>query len=98
MAESPFSHVENIAGNRWEEHYKEIVDFIKTHGHRPSKYAAEERQMLNWIKYNRKLISHGQLSAQRAERFAILEQLLKEKRRINQYAFVYSQEGELFSE
>ena len=54
--------------------------------------------MLNWIKYNRKLISHGQLSAQRAERVAILEQLLKEKRRINQYAFVHSQEGELFSE
>ena len=82
---------------RWNRRYQEVMNFIHQHGHRPSKYVREHRHMINWIKYNRKLMAAHRLPTDRMEKFAILEDLMKEKKRINQYAFFYPKEGDLFT-
>lgn len=81
---------------RWNRRYQELMNFIHHYGHRPSKYTMEHRHMINWIKYNRKQIAANHLSEERMEKFAILEDLMKEKRRINQHAFLHLQEPDLF--
>ena len=40
---------------RWLNKYEEVVSFIETNHRNPSKYVAEDRDMLNWLKANRKV-------------------------------------------
>ena len=35
---------------RWLNKYEEVVSFIETNHRNPSKYVAEDRDMLNWLK------------------------------------------------
>lgn len=71
---------------RWEQQYEQIRAFMNEHHRRPSKHHIEEHLMLNWFKYNKKMMAKGLLPDDRMEKF---EKLLEEAdglRRKNQYA------------
>lgn len=76
---------------QWNLHYQEIMDFMAEYKRRPSKHRVEEHQMLNWIKYCKKLIAQGKLSEERVEKFNVLMALADKFQRKNQYE--YSRKG-----
>lgn len=82
--------------DKWNQHYDEIIAFMKRHHRRPSKHRLEEHDMLNWIKYNKRLISRNKLSEERTEKFNALLAMSKEVQRVNQYAYTHSKEMDLF--
>ena len=52
---------------RWLENYEQLKLFIQEHGHLPNKKKVENRGMLNWWKYNQKLIRRGALDEERCQ-------------------------------
>ena len=70
---------------RWLIRYNEVVDFINTNHRNPSKYVAEDRDMLNWLKANRKALNAGKMKPERVEKFKELLALTEQYRRKNQY-------------
>ena len=70
---------------KWMARYEEVVDFIKTNRRNPSKYVAEDRDMLNWLKANRKAMNAGKMKPERVEKFKELLALTEQYRRKNQY-------------
>lgn len=44
---------------RWMTRYNEVVSFIETNHRNPSKYVAEERLMVHFLKRGRKLMNAG---------------------------------------
>jgi len=74
------THVE-----RWEDHYQYIDHFMDEQNRRPSKHHPEERDMHNWLKYNKRRMVQGKLDERHA---ALLKALLDKAaglRRVNQY-------------
>ena len=65
--------------------YKEVVSFIETNHRNPSKYVAEDRDMLNWLKANRKALNAGKMKADRVEKFRKLLELMEKYKRKNQW-------------
>lgn len=76
----------------WDKHCQEIMQFIKTNKRRPSKYREEERQMVYWIKYCRKLINQGRMKDARKEKFEHLMDYASKFQRKNQYEYTYVNE------
>jgi len=70
---------------RWLSKWQEIMDFMKTHERRPSKYADAERGMRNWWKQQQKLVNSGGLKEDRVERFKQLLEMGERYRHKNQY-------------
>jgi hypothetical protein len=70
---------------KWMARYKEVVSFIETNHRNPSKYVAEDRDMLNWLKANRKTLNAGKMKTERVEMFKELIALTEQYRRKNQY-------------
>ena len=70
---------------RWLNKYEEVVSFIETNHRNPSKYVAEDRDMLNWLKANRKALNAGKMKADRVERFRKLLELMEKYKRKNQW-------------
>ena len=70
---------------RWMTRYKEVVSFIETNHRNPSKYVAEDRDMLNWLKANRKALNAGKMKPERVEKFRKLLELMEKYRRKNQW-------------
>lgn len=70
---------------RWQENYKEVVDFIEANKRNPSKHRIEEHDMLNWLKANRKAMNAGKMKLERVEKFKELLALAEQYRRKNQY-------------
>ena len=70
---------------RWLNKYEEVVSFIVTNHRNPSKYVAEDRDMLNWLKANRKALNAGKMKAERVEKFKELLALTEQYRRKNQW-------------
>ena len=70
---------------RWQKRYKEVVGFIESNKRNPSKYVAEERGLLNWMKQQRKLLNAGELAEPRIGLFMELLALSEAWRRKNQY-------------
>ena len=70
---------------KWMTRYKEVVSFIETNHRNPSKYVAEDRDMLNWLKANRKALNAGKMKPERVEKFRKLLELTEQYRRKNQY-------------
>lgn len=70
---------------RWTLKYNEVVEFIETNHRNPSKYVAEERNMVNFLKHTRKQMNQGLLKADRIEAFMKLMELMEENKRKNQY-------------
>ncbi|MBO7511016.1 MAG: hypothetical protein J6T35_07510 [Bacteroidales bacterium] len=53
----------------WMVRYGEVLDFMKSRRRNPSKHRIEEHLMLNWMKYNRKMMNAGKLKADRERLF-----------------------------
>ena len=70
---------------RWQKRYEEVVDFLDTNHRNPSKYVAEDRDMLNWLKANRKALNAGKMKLERIKKFRKLLELTEQYRRKNQY-------------
>jgi hypothetical protein len=70
---------------KWQQKYKEVVDFIKSNHRNPSKHRIEEHNMLSWCKHQRKLLHAGKLKNDRFEKFNKLLALIEEYKRVNQY-------------
>ena len=72
---------------RWDQHWREIVTFVQERRRMPSRHNVEDHLMLNWIKYNRRQLKAGKMSADRQERFLQLLALGDSFRKVNQYAY-----------
>ncbi|MBQ9638227.1 MAG: helicase associated domain-containing protein [Bacteroidales bacterium] len=72
----------------WLNHYEQVMAYMRTKGHRPSKHKEEDAQMFNWVKYNKKLYHRGLLDDARKQKFEHLLAECTRLRRINQYAYV----------
>lgn len=70
---------------KWQARYEEVVTFIETNHRNPSKYVAEERNMVNFLKHTRKQMNQGLLKADRIEAFKKLVELMEENKHVNQY-------------
>ncbi len=77
--------IEMTQDERWQENYKEVVDFIEANKRNPSKHRIEEHDMLNWLKANRKALNAGKMKADRVEKFRKLLELTEQYRRKNQW-------------
>ena len=49
----------------WLEKYALLKQFIEENGHLPNKKKVENRGLLNWWKYNMKLVKQGRLDDER---------------------------------
>ena len=70
---------------KWQKRYNEVKAFIEKNNRNPSKYVAEDRDMLNWLKANRKALNAGKMKADRVEKFKELLALTEQYRRKNQW-------------
>lgn len=51
---------------KWQEKYSALKDYISLHHQLPDKKKVENRGLLNWWKYNKKMAKSGKLSEERA--------------------------------
>ena len=70
---------------RWNIRYQEVKDFIESNKRNPSKYVAEERLMVHFLKRGRKMINAGELKEPRLSLFKDLLVLSKQYKRKNQW-------------
>lgn len=70
---------------RWNIRYEEVKTFIETNKRNPSKYVAEERNMVNFLKHTRKQMNQGLLKEERIELFKKLLAIIEEDKHVNQY-------------
>lgn len=70
---------------RWHRRYEEVVDFIEGNKRNPSKYVAEERLMVHFLKRGRKLMNAGELAEPRLGMFKELLELSNRYKHINQW-------------
>jgi hypothetical protein len=59
--------------------------FIEENHRNPSRHFVENRNLLSWIKQQRKLINAGKLKLERIEMFNKLTELWEENKRVNQW-------------
>ena len=57
---------------KWQENYVQLKRYIEEHRHLPDKKKVEFRALLNWWKYNKKLIKQGKLDK---DRMMLLQEL-----------------------
>ena len=65
--------------------YKEVVSFVEINHRNPSKYVAEERLMVHFLKRGRKMLNAGELAEPRFSQFLELLELSNRYKRKNQY-------------
>lgn len=70
---------------KWISRYNEVKDFIESNHRNPSKHFVENRNLLSWVKQQRKLLNAGALKPERVEAFKKLMELWEENKRVNQY-------------
>ena len=70
---------------KWMIRYNEVREYIETHHRNPSRHFVENRNLLSWIKQQRKLLNAGMLKPERLERFKDLLALIEENKRVNQW-------------
>ena len=70
---------------RWNNRYEEVKTFIETNHRNPSRHFVENRNLLSWIKQQRKLMNAGTLKPERIEPFKRLLELMDENKRVNQW-------------
>lgn len=69
----------------WLTKYHEITSFIEENHRRPSKYAPEEKDKVNWWKHQQKLMNAGELKEDRVEMYKELLALMEQNKHVNQY-------------
>lgn len=80
------AYMEDMTQNeKWNQRYREVVDFIEINHRTPSRHRIEEHDMLNWLKANRKVMNAGKMKLERVEEFNELLSLVEQYRRKNQY-------------
>ena len=60
---------------KWEMKYEQLKNYIQEHHHLPDKKKVDNRGLLNWWKYNKKMIKLGQLDAERVARLQELSDM-----------------------
>lgn len=70
---------------RWLRMWRQYMDFLGEHGRRPSKHRAEERDLVNWMKYNRKSVNNHSFPDCRRDKLDELIQLSEKCLHVNQY-------------
>lgn len=70
---------------RWLIRYNEVKSFIEENHRNPSKYVAEERLMVHFLKRGRKMLNAGELAEPRLSQFVELLELSNRYKRINQW-------------
>ena len=70
---------------RWITRYEEVKTFIETNKRNPSKYVAEERNMVNFLKHTRKQMNVGEMKEERLSKFKELLGLIEQYKRKNQW-------------
>lgn len=60
---------------KWQENYEQLKDYIVKHHHLPNKKKVENRGLLNWWKYNKKMVRLGKMDAERVVLLKELNQL-----------------------
>jgi len=70
---------------RWLLRYNEVKAFIEGNKRNPSKYVAEERLMVHFLKRGRKMLNAGELAEPRFSQFVELLELSNRYKRKNQY-------------
>jgi len=70
---------------RWNARYEEVKSFIERNKRNPSKYVAEERLMVHFLKRGRKMLNAGELAEPRFSQFLELLELCNKYKRVNQW-------------
>ena len=70
---------------KWNQRYREVVDFIEINHRNPSRHRIEEHDHLNWLKANRKVMNTGKMKPERVERFRKLLEMTEKYKRKNQW-------------
>ena len=70
---------------RWLRMWQLYMDFMREHGRRPSKHRAEERDLVNWMKHNRKMVNASLFPANRQDKLDELIRLSEMCTHVNQY-------------
>ena len=70
---------------KWITRYNEVMDFVETNHRNPSKHFVENRNLLSWVKQQRKLLNAGALKPDRVEAFKKLMEVWEDNKRVNQY-------------
>ncbi|MDE7456230.1 MAG: hypothetical protein K2M96_05915 [Prevotella sp.] len=73
--------------SKWLQNYNAIMQYMEANRRRPSKHRIEDHRMLNWLKYNKKLIAAGKMSDERLRLFHQLMDIANGYRKLNQYAY-----------
>lgn len=63
---------------KWLRNYELLKAFVCEHHHLPDKRRVENRGLLNWWKYNQKLIKQGKLSDERVRLLRELSEMRKQ--------------------
>lgn len=69
----------------WNKTYNELWQFVTDHHRGPTRHHLEEKRMLNWLKYNRKLLNKDELSPEKKLLIERLKALISSFNRVNQY-------------
>lgn len=69
----------------WNKKYNELWQFVTDHRRGPTRHHLEEKRMLNWLKYNHKLLNKDELSPEKKLLIERLKALISSFNRVNQY-------------
>ena len=69
----------------WNKKYNELWLLVTRRPRGPTRHHLEEKRMLNWLKYNRKLLNKDELSPEKKLLIERLKTLISSFNRVNQY-------------
>lgn len=61
--------------DKWNANYDALKAFVETYRHLPNKKKVENRGLLNWWKYNQRLIKQGKLAVERVQLLSELSKM-----------------------
>lgn len=60
---------------KWHANFNKLKAYIEEHGQLPDKKKEPERNLLNWWKYNKRLIKQGKMDAERYVKLMMLSNM-----------------------
>lgn len=61
--------------DKWNANYDALKAFVEPYRHLPNKKKVENRGLLNWWKYNQRLIKQGKLAVERVQLLSELSKM-----------------------
>lgn len=61
--------------DKWNANYDALKAFVEAYRHLPNKKKVENRGLLNWWKYNQRLIKQGKLAVERVQLLSELSKM-----------------------